>query len=129
MVRYPPPVASEPTDGDDLARTATAPISSTVGADPADALGASLGRYRLERELGTARMPPASLRRSSYSRIPRSADPEARSPPAWPGGRIHSSGDSSRAPASPRRRQNDAWLRSSDVTRRLSRRSTSNALA
>jgi aspartate aminotransferase-like enzyme len=56
MVRYPPPVASEPTDGDDLARTATAPISSTARSELAYSLGASLGRYRLERELGTGGM-------------------------------------------------------------------------
>jgi len=56
MVRYPPPVASEPTDGDDLGRTATAPVSSTVRSEPACALGASLGRYRLERELGAGGM-------------------------------------------------------------------------
>ncbi len=56
MVRYPPPVATDPTNGDDLARTATAPVSSTVRPDPAEALGASLGRYRLERELGTGGM-------------------------------------------------------------------------
>src|ERR1041384_4856204 len=56
MVRYPPPVASEPTDGDDLGRTATAPVSSAVRAEPAASLGASLGRYRLERELGTGGM-------------------------------------------------------------------------
>ena len=56
MVRYPAPVASDPTEGDDLGRTATAPISSTVRPEPAAALGASLGRYRLERELGTGGM-------------------------------------------------------------------------
>jgi hypothetical protein len=56
MVRYPSPVASEPTDGDDLGRTATAPISSTVRAEPADAIGGSLGRYRLEREIGAGGM-------------------------------------------------------------------------
>ena len=56
MVRYPPPVASDPTDGDDLGRTVTAPISSAVRPDPADELGASVGRYRLERELGTGGM-------------------------------------------------------------------------
>src|SRR5262245_38176814 len=55
MVRYPSPVASEPTDGDDLGRTATAPVSSTVR-EPACVLGGSLGRYRLERELGTGGM-------------------------------------------------------------------------
>src|SRR6185295_2959486 len=32
------------------------PISSTVRSEPAEALGASLGRYRLERELGTGGM-------------------------------------------------------------------------
>src|SRR5262245_7729982 len=55
MVRYPSPVASEPTDGDDLGRTATAPVSSTVR-EPACVLGATLGRYRLERELGAGGM-------------------------------------------------------------------------
>src|SRR5262245_27056709 len=55
MVRYPSPVASEPTDGDDLGRTATAPVSSTVR-EPACVLGGSLGRYRLERELGAGGM-------------------------------------------------------------------------
>src|SRR5215475_12744846 len=55
MVRYPPPVANDPTDRDDLARTATAPASSVRG-EPAEALGASLGRYRLERELGAGGM-------------------------------------------------------------------------
>jgi len=56
MVRYPPPVASDPTDGDDLGRTATAPVSSTVSPEPAEPLRGSLGRYRLERELGTGGM-------------------------------------------------------------------------
>jgi predicted Ser/Thr protein kinase len=56
MVRYPPPVANDPTHGDDLARTATAPVSSSVRPEPAASLGASLGRYRLERELGTGGM-------------------------------------------------------------------------
>src|SRR4051812_26450600 len=56
MVRYPPPVANDPTHGDDLARTATAPVSSSVRPEPAEAVGASLGRYRLERELGTGGM-------------------------------------------------------------------------
>jgi predicted Ser/Thr protein kinase len=58
MVRYPPPVASDPTakGGDDLGRTATAPVSSTARPEAADALGSSLGRYRLERELGEGGM-------------------------------------------------------------------------
>ncbi|HEY0483552.1 MAG TPA: protein kinase [Kofleriaceae bacterium] len=56
MVRYPPPVASDPTEADDLGRTATAQVSSTARAEAAEALGASLGRYRLERELGTGGM-------------------------------------------------------------------------
>src|SRR5215468_3292336 len=56
MVRYPPPVANDPTNRDDLARTATAPASSSVRPEPAEALGASLGRYRLERELGAGGM-------------------------------------------------------------------------
>ncbi len=56
MVRYPPPVANDPTSRDDLARTATAPVSSTVRPEPAEVLGASLGRYRLERELGAGGM-------------------------------------------------------------------------
>src|SRR5215468_9888081 len=56
MVRYPPPVANDPTNRDDLARTATAPASATVRPDLAEALGASLGRYRLERELGAGGM-------------------------------------------------------------------------
>jgi predicted Ser/Thr protein kinase len=57
MVRYPPRVTSDPTaKGDELGRTATAPISSTVRPEIADRLGASLGRYRLERELGEGGM-------------------------------------------------------------------------
>src|SRR5215468_6757653 len=55
MVRYPPPVADDPTNRDDLARTATAPVPS-VRSEPAEALGASLGRFRLERELGAGGM-------------------------------------------------------------------------
>ena len=55
-VRYPAAVASDPSQGDDLGRTATAPISSTGRPEPAEALGASLGRYRLERELGSGGM-------------------------------------------------------------------------
>ncbi|HEX2687887.1 MAG TPA: protein kinase [Kofleriaceae bacterium] len=49
-------MANDPTEGDDLGRTATAPVSSTARAEAADALGASLGRYRLERELGEGGM-------------------------------------------------------------------------
>jgi hypothetical protein len=57
MVRYPPPVASDPTvKGDDLGRTATAPVSSTARVEAAESLGSSLGRYRLERELGEGGM-------------------------------------------------------------------------
>src|SRR5512139_1263288 len=56
MVRYPPPVASDPIQGDELGRTATAPVSSAAHREPAEALGVSLGRYRLERELGTGGM-------------------------------------------------------------------------
>src|SRR5882672_4388632 len=56
MVRYPPPVANDPTSRDDLARTATAPVSSSVRPEPAEVLGASLGRYRLEHELGAGGM-------------------------------------------------------------------------
>ncbi|MEO7730897.1 MAG: serine/threonine-protein kinase, partial [Kofleriaceae bacterium] len=56
MVRYPPPVASDPTVKDELGRTVTAPASSSGHAQPAAALGASLGRYRLERELGEGGM-------------------------------------------------------------------------
>jgi predicted Ser/Thr protein kinase len=57
MVRYPPPVASDPTaKGDDLGRTATAPVSSTERPEVAESLGGSLGRYRLERELGEGGM-------------------------------------------------------------------------
>ncbi|HEX3766242.1 MAG TPA: protein kinase [Kofleriaceae bacterium] len=48
-------MANDPTNRDDLARTATAPVSA-VHPEPADALGASLGRYRLERELGAGGM-------------------------------------------------------------------------
>ncbi|HEY0195230.1 MAG TPA: serine/threonine-protein kinase [Kofleriaceae bacterium] len=57
MMRYPPPVASDPPvkGGDDLGRTATAPGASTR-AEPAEALGSTLGRYRLERELGEGGM-------------------------------------------------------------------------
>jgi len=57
MVRYPPPVASDPTaKGDDLGRTATAAVSSTARVEAADALGSSLGRYRLEHEIGEGGM-------------------------------------------------------------------------
>ncbi|HEX3474956.1 MAG TPA: serine/threonine-protein kinase, partial [Kofleriaceae bacterium] len=49
-------MANDPANGDDLARTATAPVSSSAGPEPADALGGSLGRYRLERELGAGGM-------------------------------------------------------------------------
>ncbi|HEX7842593.1 MAG TPA: protein kinase, partial [Kofleriaceae bacterium] len=49
-------MASDPTDGDDLGRTVTSPISPAVRPDPADELGTALGRYRLERELGTGGM-------------------------------------------------------------------------
>jgi len=56
MVRYPPRVATDPTKDDELGRTATAPISSAVRPQVADALGASLGRYRLEHELGEGGM-------------------------------------------------------------------------
>jgi predicted Ser/Thr protein kinase len=57
MVRYPPPVASDPTGkGDELGRTATAPMSSTARDEAAGAVGAALGRYRLERELGEGGM-------------------------------------------------------------------------
>jgi len=57
MVRYPPQVASDPTaKGDDLGRTATAAVSATARVEPADALGSSLGRYRLEREIGEGGM-------------------------------------------------------------------------
>src|SRR6201999_3259370 len=53
MVRYPPPVASDPMGkGDELGRTATAPTSTAR----AEAVGATLGRYRLERELGEGGM-------------------------------------------------------------------------
>ncbi|HEX4418024.1 MAG TPA: protein kinase [Kofleriaceae bacterium] len=50
-------MASDPPakGGDDLGRTATAPGSSTR-AEVAESLGASLGRYRLERELGEGGM-------------------------------------------------------------------------
>jgi len=42
---------------DDLARTATAPVGSTTApAPPAEPVGATLGRYRLERELGAGGM-------------------------------------------------------------------------
>jgi predicted Ser/Thr protein kinase len=56
MVRYSPPVASNSTEGDDLGRTATAPVSSAERVEAAEALGKSLGRYRLERELGEGGM-------------------------------------------------------------------------
>jgi predicted Ser/Thr protein kinase len=55
-LRYPPQVASDPSQGDDLGRTATAPVSSTARPEPAEALGASLGRYQLEREIGAGGM-------------------------------------------------------------------------
>src|SRR4051794_7787215 len=55
MVRYPPPVASDPTaKGDEMGRTVTAPVSAATRPEPAppvDAVGSSVGRYRLEREL------------------------------------------------------------------------------
>src|SRR6185503_4760656 len=51
MVRYSPAVASDPK-GDELGRTATDAASLSSPATPADPLGASVGRYRLERELG-----------------------------------------------------------------------------
>ncbi len=41
---------------DELARTATAPAGSSTPATPAEAIGATLGRYRLERELGSGGM-------------------------------------------------------------------------
>ena len=56
MVRYPAPVASDPTDGDDLGRTVTGPGAPGDAAAPAGSLGASLGRYRLEREIGAGGM-------------------------------------------------------------------------
>jgi len=59
MVRYSAPVASDPTaKGDELGRTATAPVasSSTEPPDRIAAIGPSVGRYRLERELGEGGM-------------------------------------------------------------------------
>ena len=41
---------------DELARTATAPLSSTAPVSPAEPIGAVIGRYRLERELGAGGM-------------------------------------------------------------------------
>jgi hypothetical protein len=57
FVRYPLAVASDPTaKGDELGRTATAPVSSTARTEPAEDLGGSVGRYRLERALGEGGM-------------------------------------------------------------------------
>ena len=58
MVRYPPPVPSDPTaKGDELGRTATAPLSAAAARiEPADTIGSLLGRYRLERALGEGGM-------------------------------------------------------------------------
>jgi serine/threonine protein kinase len=55
MVRYSPPVASDPK-GDELGRTATDAASLSSPAPPADPIGVSVGRYRLERELGAGAM-------------------------------------------------------------------------
>src|SRR5678816_2236920 len=55
MVRYSPPVASDPK-GDELGRTATDVACLSSPATPPEPLGASVGRYRLERELGAGAM-------------------------------------------------------------------------
>ncbi|HET9619769.1 MAG TPA: hypothetical protein VFP84_00285, partial [Kofleriaceae bacterium] len=48
-------MASDPAKGDELGRTATAPGTSSR-AELAEPIGGSLGRYRLERELGEGGM-------------------------------------------------------------------------
>ena len=59
MMRYPGRVASDPTSkGDELGRTMTAPVSTTARdpATPGHPVGPTVGRYRLERELGEGGM-------------------------------------------------------------------------
>ena len=60
MMRYPGRVASDPTSkGDELGRTMTAPVSTAAPAEaatPEHAIGPTVGRYRLERELGEGGM-------------------------------------------------------------------------
>ena len=44
------------TRDDELARTATAPLSGSAPQAPADPVGSTLGRYKLDREIGSGGM-------------------------------------------------------------------------
>src|SRR5512147_1283622 len=57
MLRYPASVVSDPkVKGDDLGCTATEAASATAEGRPAEPADGSVGRYRLERELGAGAM-------------------------------------------------------------------------